>query len=170
MRLLGFRVFRHTYRPLLSTSIVDFWNRWSYYYKEVLTEFFFFPVFLRASWAGPRLRLFLAVFAAAVVGNMYFVILWEVDLLFSGNVHTMWTRWGSRTVYCILLALGIWVSILRQRQARKQPFASRKTAWGIIPSAFLVCSFYAIAHVWNVGDSALGPLDRLLWLLRVTGL
>jgi hypothetical protein len=166
LRLLGFRVFRHVYRPLLATSIVEFWNRWSYYYKELLTEFFFFPTFLRSAWAGPRLRLFLAVFAAAAVGNMYFVILWEADLLLAGDVQTMWTRWGSRTVYCVVLAIGIWVSMLRQQQARKRASAPRK-AWSDIRSAFLVCSFYAVAHVWNVGESALGPVERLSWLFRV---
>jgi hypothetical protein len=166
MRLLGFRVSRHTDRPLLATSIVEFWNRWSYYYKEVLTEFFFFPIFLRSAWAGPRLRLFLAVFAAAALGNMYFVILWEVDLLLSGNGQAMWIRWGSRTVYCIMLATGIWVSLLRQQQARKRAAAPPK-GWSAIRSAFLVCSFYAVAHVWNAGESELGPLERLLWLLRV---
>jgi hypothetical protein len=166
LRLLGFRVFRHVYRPLLASSIVEFWNRWSYYYKELLTEFFFFPTFLRSAWAGPRLRLFLAVFAAAALGNMYFVILWEADLLFAGDVQTMWSRWGSRTVYCVILAFGIWVSMLRQQQARKRAAPPRR-GWSEIWAAFLVCSFYAVVHVWNVGESKLGPLERLLWLLRV---
>jgi hypothetical protein len=166
LRLLGFRVFRHAYRPLLATSIVEFWGRWSYYYKELLTEFFFFPTFLRSAWASPRLRLFLAVFAAAALGNMYFQILWEVDLLLRGDVQTMWTRWASRTVYCIILASGIWVSMLRQQRARKLAPAPRKR-WSRIRAAFLVCSFYAVAHVWNVRESTLGPLDRLLWLFRV---
>jgi D-alanyl-lipoteichoic acid acyltransferase DltB (MBOAT superfamily) len=166
LRLLGFRVFRHAYRPLLATSIVEFWNRWSYYYKELLTDFFFYPTFLRCAWAGPRLRLFLAVFAAAAVGNMYFVILWEVNLLLAADVHAMWTRWGSRTVYCVMLAVGIWVSMLRQQRERKRALAPRK-GWSKIRAALLVCSFYAVAHVWNIGESALGPLERLLWLLRV---
>ena len=166
LRLFGFHVFRHVYRPLLSTSIVEFWGRWSYYYKELLTDFFFFPTFLRSTWAGPRLRLFVAVFAAAAIGNMYFVILWEADLLLSGDVSTMWVRWGSRSVYCVLLAIGIWVSMLRQQRTRRERTVPRQ-GWPKYRAAFLVCTFYAIAHVWNIEGTGLGPLERLQWLGRV---
>src|SRR6187431_953360 len=41
LRLFGFNVFRNTYKPLLAQSIVDFWNRFYYYFKELLVEFFF---------------------------------------------------------------------------------------------------------------------------------
>ena len=166
LRLFGFHVLRHVYRPLLATSIVEFWGRWSYYYKELLTDFFFFPAFLRSSWAGPRLRLLVAVFTAAAIGNMYFVVLWEADLLMSGDVNAMWTRWGSRSVYCVLLALGIWVSMLRQQRTRRER-TTPPHGWSRYRAAFLVCTFYAVAHVWNVEGSGLGPLERLQWLWRV---
>ena len=163
LRLLGFNVFRHAYKPLAATSIVDFWGRWSYYYKELLSDFFFYPTYLRAAWAGARLRLFLAVFAAAAVGNMYFVVLTEVELLLAGATDAMWTRWGSRSVYCILLATGIWLSMLRQQRIRSQ-VAAGPQGWTRFRDAFLVCTFYAVIHVWNIGQSHLGPLDRLAWL------
>ena len=38
LRLLGFNVFRNTYKPLLAESIVEFWNRYYYYFKELLSR------------------------------------------------------------------------------------------------------------------------------------
>jgi hypothetical protein len=35
LRLFGFNVFRNTYKPLLSESILEFWNRYYYYFKEL---------------------------------------------------------------------------------------------------------------------------------------
>ena len=48
LRLFGFNVFRSTYKPLLAESVVEFWNRFYYYFKELLVTFFFLPTF-----AGP---------------------------------------------------------------------------------------------------------------------
>ena len=36
LRLFGFNVFRNTYKPLLAPSLVEFWNRYYYYFKEML--------------------------------------------------------------------------------------------------------------------------------------
>ena len=163
IRLLGFQVYRHMYAPMLATSIVDFWNRWTYYFKELLTEFFFYPTFTRCSWASPKVRLFLAVFAAACVGNMYFVMMWEVNYMLDFNLDKIWTSWGSRTVYCFLLALGIWISMLRQQRIRRNEQAELGI-WLHARKSFLVCSFYAIVHIWNVSESNLGPIERVQWL------
>ncbi len=170
LRLLGFHVFRHTYRPLLAESLVDFWGRWTYYYKEVLNDFFFFPTFLRSSWASPKVRLFLAVFAAALVGNMYFDVLWNLDLLLYGKREWMWAHWGSRTVYCTLLATGIWVSMLRQKQERSGQAIRRSGGLARAQRIAGVLTFYALAHVWNTGSTVLGPFDCFAWLLAVAGI
>ena len=83
IRLLGFNVFRNTYKPLLAESIVEFWNRYYYYFKELLVEFFFYPTYLRSSWARPGIRMFLAVFAAAFIGNMYYHVLGSPETVLS---------------------------------------------------------------------------------------
>jgi len=36
LRLFGFNVFRNTYKPLLAETVVDFWNRYYYYFKELM--------------------------------------------------------------------------------------------------------------------------------------
>ncbi|MGH8671872.1 MAG: hypothetical protein ACREUA_07530, partial [Burkholderiales bacterium] len=76
LRLFGFNVFRNTYKPLLAESVVEFWNRYYYYFKELLVNFFFLPTFSQRWFRNwPRLRLYAAVFAAAFVGNMYYHVL-----------------------------------------------------------------------------------------------
>ena len=40
LRLCGFNVFRNTYKPLLAETMVEFWNRYYYYFKELLVNFF----------------------------------------------------------------------------------------------------------------------------------
>jgi len=64
LRLCGFNVFRNTYKPLLAESVVEFWNRYYYYFKELMVEFFFYPTFARYR-TRPWLRTLLAIFAAA---------------------------------------------------------------------------------------------------------
>ncbi len=164
IRLSGFRVFRHVYRPLLAENVAEFWNRWTYYYKELLVDFFFYPTFLRLGGWHARIRLFGAVFSAAFLGNMYFTILWEAHLLANRDLERISAYWGSRAVYCFLLALGIWVSMLRQERSRKAapaPVGALTRARRCI----LVATFYAVIHVWAISGTRLGPVDRFWWLL-----
>ncbi len=67
-RLAGFRLLRNTYRPLESTTLAEFWNRYYFFYKELLVDHFFYPVFLRCFRANRKLRTFFATFMAACVG------------------------------------------------------------------------------------------------------
>ncbi len=168
LRLLGFNVFRNTYKPFLSESILEFWNRFNHYFKELMVEFFFYPVFLRATWAGPRLRLFLAVFAAAFVGNMYFHILLYPEWIAAGDIAAIWTKFGPRTVYCFFLALGVWISMARQ-QAQRKKLAERP--WYLRARAIAgVLTFYAIIHVWNLRADEATMMDRAQFCLRLIGI
>jgi hypothetical protein len=72
IRMAGFRALRNTYRPLQSRTIAEFWNRYYYYFKELLVELFFFPIYMRYFKRHPRLRLAVATMAAACFGNMLF--------------------------------------------------------------------------------------------------
>ncbi len=165
LRLLGFKVFRNTYKPLLSESIVEFWNRYYYYFKEVLVEFFFYPTYLRCRWAGPRLRLFLAVYAAAFAGNMYFHLLASPQAIIQGDWVLIWANWGPRLVYCFLLAFGIWVSMLRQQKQRASvskasvPVRLRRIAG--------VLTFFAVIRIWSVRSPDIGFLDRFKFLVSL---
>lgn len=163
LRLYGFRIFRDVYKPLLATTVVDFWNRRTWYLKEVLTDFFFYPVFLRFRTLGPRLRLFLAVFAAACVGNLYFHFLQEMDVLRDGYAGVISPILPSHAVYTVMLAAGIWWSMVRRQGTSTMlpaGFARLRAIAG-------VWSFYAVIHIWSGTLGSTGPVERLWWFAGV---
>ena len=165
LRLFGFHVFRNTYKPLLAESVVEFWNRYYYYFKEVLVNFFFFPTFTRYFKKHPRLRMFAAVFMAAFVGNFYYHLILHSPLM-EGRFLDLWVVMKSRLFYCFLLALGIYVSMLReQRRARDRSRSLPRRAIAI----FGVWTFFGIIHLWARGGAG-SFTDRLKAFFALFGL
>lgn len=155
LRLYGFNVFRNTYKPLLAESIVEFWGRYYYYFKELLVTFFFMPTFTGPAkrlrhW--PRLRLLAAVFAAAFVGNVYYHVSKESEALVQGQLWHVLDAQGPRMFYCLLLALGIFVSMLREqgRRGAVLPGGGALRLWRIAG----VWTFFSLIAIWNTGGGA----------------
>jgi len=171
LRLFGFNVFRNTYKPLLAQTIVDFWNRYYYYFKELLVEFFFFPTYVRCRGMGPKLRMFVAVFAAAFVGNMYYHFLQAKAYLAAGQVSEVWEGLSPRMIYCFLLALGIYISMLRQQHQRgKVAQQDSKTAKLIkLRRIAGVWTFFGLINFWNTRTTASTP-ERIRFFLSLFGL
>lgn len=167
LRLFGFYVFRNTYKPLLADSVVGFWNRYYYYFKELLVEFFFYPTFARWFRKKARLRLFAAVFMAAFVGNMYYHLIRMTQELVTRDFKTVWSVLGPRLVYCSLLSLGIFVSMLREQKRMRQGVVRsplRRAA-----AVFGVWSFFAFINIWN--QRGAGTLESTArFLLGLVGL
>jgi hypothetical protein len=164
LRLFGFQVFRNTYKPLLATSIVEFWNRFYYYFKELLVDFFFYPTFLALKRARRELRLACAVVAAAGVGNLYYHVIAAVPVYFASGATA--DRLGGRAAYSALLAGGIVVSMLRERRRREaQAHAGRSEGMlATLRAQAGVWLFYSLLHVWNVGLAELTVGQRLRFL------
>jgi hypothetical protein len=168
LRLLGFNVFRNTYRPLLARSIVEFWNRFYYYFKELLVDLFFYPAFYRSRWASPRLRILIAILAAAFAGNVYFHLVREHELLFGGDGEALVSFLVPRMIYCGLLALGIWLSMLRQQERRRKGAAPT----GIVALRAIagVWTFYGLIHLWIASPFEFGVAQRWDFLLSLAAL
>lgn len=155
LRLWGFNVFRNTYKPLLAESVVEFWNRYFYYFKELLSTFFFMPTFTGVGkrlrhW--PRLRLLAAVFAAAFVGNVYYHVIKDATAMAQGQLLLVLQAQQSRMFYCLLLALGIFVSMLREQNRRGQAVAA-----DVVPRwlrIFGVWTFFSLISIWNTDGGA----------------
>jgi hypothetical protein len=168
LRLLGFNVFRNTYKPLLAPSVVEFWNRYYYYFKELLAEFFFYPTYTRtkgATWW----RTLLAIFAAAFLGNLYYHVLEHDDALLAADVAGLAAAFAPRTVYCFLLAAGIWVSMLRE-QRRRGVAAAPEPAWVRVRRIAGVWTFFALIHVWAGATATPTTLERTRFVLSLFGL
>lgn len=112
-RFAGFNLPRFMYKPLSSRTLVDFWNRYHYYFKEMLVDLFFFPTFLKYFKKHPRLRLIFATFMAAGVGNFLFHYLKYANALYLYDIAAYTELFESYIFYCILLTIGICVSQFR---------------------------------------------------------
>jgi len=170
LRLFGFNVFRNTYKPLLAQSLVDFWNRYYYYFKELLVEFFFFPIYLRHFKNSPKLRMFAAIFAAAFVGNMYYHFL-EGRISFArGEFLQMVQALSPRMIYCAMLTVGIYFSMLRQNQRRGkvQPRAAAIGRFVILRRIAGVWTFFALINLWNTRVSG-SVGDRIVFMFSLFG-
>lgn len=166
LRLFGFNVFRNTYKPLLAETVAEFWNRFFYYFKELLAQFFFYPAFARFPRLRPAPRLLIAVFAAAFLGNLYYHLLAEEDLLLRQDARGLWLALGPRAIYCALLALGIFVSMRREQGRGGQPRV--RGPWRRAASIFGVWTFFAIIHVWSF-PAEVGVVKRTQFFASLLG-
>lgn len=171
LRLFGFQVFRNTYKPLLATSIVEFWNRFYYYFKELLVEFFFFPAYLRWFKRRPRLRIFTAIMVSVLVGNLYYHIVRDLEDYASRGLDGAAALVVSRAFFCLLLALGIFVSMVREQERRGRTVAA--TRWAPLVTVRRIAGvwlFYSVIHIWNVGPVDLTFAQRTSFFLGLFGL
>jgi len=172
LRLFGYNVFRNTYKPLLSKSLVDFWNRFYHYFKEVMVEFFFLPTYVSWFKTRPRLRIFAAIMSAAFLGNVYYHALLDAGTLVPLGLAEAWARVGPRSFYCFLLGAGIFVSMLREQERRGAPPATADAGSPLrsLRQIAGVSLFYAVIHIWNVPPSTLTFTQRTAFFLSLLGL
>jgi hypothetical protein len=171
LRLFGFRVFRNTYKPLLATSVVEFWNRYFYYFKELMVEFFFYPTYIATARFSQRVRIFLAITAAAAVGNLYYHVLRDFSQYVVAGANSGWSQLAGRITYSLFLAVGIYVSMIREqsRRGRKAP-AGGSAALRRLRAIAGVWIFFGLLHVWSVGSTRYGFGERLRFSLGLVGI
>jgi len=169
LRLFGFNIFRNTYKPLLAPSVVEFWNRYFYYFKEMLVDFFFFPTYLRRFRHYPRLRILAAIVAAAGFGNLYYHVLQQDAFLLTLDWVALMPWLKSRAFYCLALSVGIYVSMQRERErrgARAAPPASVATRVRRIGGVWM---FFGLISIWRE-ESAATFHQRVEFFLSLFGL
>lgn len=170
LRLFGFNVFRNTYKPLLATTILEFWNRYYYYFKELMVQFFFFPAFVRTATRRIEVRLALATLAAATFGNFYYHVVYDYRAFFGAGSEQALNALGGRFIYCAILGVAVAWSMLRERRNRgKRDAAARKPYWRTVRAIAGVWLFYGLLHIWNVGRHSLTVEERATFLLGLLG-
>lgn len=167
-RLAGFRLLRNTYKPLAATSIADFWNRYFFYFKELLVDHFFYPTFFTCFKKHPKLRVFFATFVAACIGNLFFHFAMDIHFVGEMGWQRALTGEASHAFYTLTLALGIAVS-----QMRKRPAA--RPARGFVRDRALpfvwVALFFCVLHVFDAPEDRVHTIGQHgQFLLHLLGL
>lgn len=157
-RMAGFRALRGMYRPFRARSFADFWNRVHYYFKELMVEFFFYPIYFRYFKGRPRLRALAAVFAAACFGNWLYHVLRDVDWIAIHGVAAALSKYKTYAVYTLLLAIGVGASHLRSGGSRPPPAGIT----GALGSAAILLSYCLLGVFDENGGASIGECVRFL--------
>lgn len=158
-RMAGFRALRNTYSPLSSRTIAEYWNRYYYYFKELLVDMFFYPAFVRYFKRSPKLRIFFATFMAASLGNILFHFMRDIHKVFNWGLPRSIVGFRIYAFYSVVLAVGISISQVRSRT----PHAARGWLHQRIAAPAAVLGFYCLVHIFD--STALGGLGSRLHFL-----
>jgi D-alanyl-lipoteichoic acid acyltransferase DltB (MBOAT superfamily) len=161
-RMAGFNAFRNTYRPLESTSIAEFYNRYHWYFKELLVTFFFFPTYLRYFKKHPRVRMVFATMAAACFGNaLYHFLLYDRDI-FEYGLRRALVAYHPFAIYTVILGVAISVSQLRTRAKGHKPTGRRK-----VLAIAGVMLFFCLLSILQETNPALTVADYLSYFVSL---
>ncbi|MDF1795704.1 MAG: hypothetical protein P1U63_04110 [Coxiellaceae bacterium] len=154
IRMAGFNAMRNTNNPLQAVSIADFWNRYYFYYKELLVEFFYFPTYFRCFKKHPRIRAFIATLAAACFGNALYHFMKYVEYPMKLGLFKAFEHFYVFIVYGLILATAIGISQLRQANIKtpKHWLKRRFVAPLFTVSFYCLISIFAqtyeTSHIW----------------------
>jgi hypothetical protein len=114
------------------------------YFKELLVDFFYFPVFLRY-WKGhKRLRTVFATFAAIAFGNSFFHLTRDWHFIQEAGPWKALVNYQVLFFYNVVLATAVSISQLRKRRPKPSGLLRRR----FLP-AFGVILFYCVLSVFG---------------------
>jgi len=165
VRVAGFCIPRGMVRPLSSRTIAEFWGRYLFYFKELLSDFFFFPAFQRCFKKHPRLRIAFATFMAAFVGNILFDVISDMPAFGIDGFAATIDNFYSYTVYAGGLTLGIIWSQLFQGKARPEDGFLR---YQVLPRV-IVLGFFALLQIFDDSSGVIPLGDRFAFFASLFG-
>ncbi len=155
-RLAGFNALRNTYRPLSSTTVMEFFNRFYYYFKELLVDLFFYPAFLRYFKKHKRLRMIFATAAAAFFGNGFYHFMRDWQIIQNLGLLKALVNYQTMFFYNAALTLGLCVSQVRMR--KPHPVGLLR---GHILPVFGVIVFYILLSVFEISERVYPLVEHL---------
>jgi hypothetical protein len=164
LRLLGFKVLRNTYAPFRARTIAEFWNRFYFYFKELLVDHFYYPVYLRYFKRSPRLRIVFATFAAACFGNAFYHFGRDVNYIAQLGLWRALTGFQVYLFYAFLLATGISISQLRGKRRQASWFRTE------VLSRVTVVLFFCLVHIFDDERRTVSLGAHFAFLFRLFGL
>jgi hypothetical protein len=165
-RMAGFCALRNTYKPLEAKTIAEFWNRYYFYFKELLVDFFFYPTFFRYFKRRKRLRIAAATFMAAGLGNMFFHFIRDIRFVAQLGLWRAVMGFHVYAFYCFGLSAGIVASQLRSRKHRR----SSHWFWVTVSPRFGVLLFYSLLMIFGDTERTYPLSLHLAFFLRLFGI
>ena len=148
VRMAGYNALRGMYKPFSANSIHEFYNRYSYYFKEVLVHTFFYPTYFTCFKKQKKLRLFFAIFMAAGVGNFLLHFLSETGYITNDGFFTHFRNFHVYWFHVTILSLGIYVS--QNRNSGKKDAPRKGALPRAIASTGSMILFYIFLTVFDV--------------------
>ncbi len=165
VRMAGFAIPRNSVSPFASRTIAEFWNRYFYYFKELLVDFFFFPAFTRFFKKNTKIRIAFATFCAASIGNCIFHLMNEIVWIPEKGLRHVIQGFESYLLYSLILASGIIISQLRNHRPKPEDGFLR---YQLLPRIG-VTLFFCIAIVFDDTRPGIALSDRFSFILGLTG-
>lgn len=149
MRLAGFDLLRHTWRPLRAQSMIDLFQRLLFYFNEVLLRIVFWPIFAGVPLKNKKVRLFVSLMcsvglynALLATGSEWFRGPWDrSDLLLKNG-----TQFLSYLTYSTMLSLALYPSICRRLSGNDEV---KKIDRFRIPRLIVFVLFWAAIRVFE---------------------
>ncbi|MEM7303105.1 MAG: hypothetical protein AAF468_18650 [Pseudomonadota bacterium] len=165
IRMAGWRIPRNTVNPLAARSIAEFWNRYFFYFKELLVDLFFYPTFLRWFKARPKLRIAFATLCAAGLGNFLYHFMRETHHFATKSVMEALAVFPSAVFYSLALAAGLILSQLNPRKAKPE---DGFFAYHVLPRANVML-FFCFLKIFDdiTGEGTL--TERLAFTASLAG-
>jgi hypothetical protein len=154
-RMAGFRALRNTWRPFSATTVIDFFNRFYYYFKELLVDLFYFPAFLRYFKKHRRVRTIFATFSAVLFGDCFFHITRDWHFLRERGLWRGMLSYQEGFFCCLILAIALSVSQLRKRRPRPRGFLRGQLLPSLKVGFFytLMAVFGSDSHAFTIAQS-----------------
>ena len=166
VRMAGFRALRNTYRPLESRTVAEFWNRFYFYFKELLVDMFFYPTYLRYFKKHARVRMAAATMMAAGAGNALFHFFREITYVAELGWWRAITGFQTYLFYSLVLGTGICISQLRakRRDDRSHSWWRRR----LVP-VLCVSAFYCFLHIFDDTNRRYDLREHFVFAGRLIG-
>lgn len=164
-RLAGYRLPRGSWRPLEAQTLIEYFNRFHYYFKELLVDLFFIPTFFKVFKQHPRMRMFFATFMAAGVGNALWHFIRDINVVATQGVVFAFSSFTSYLFYCLILATGVGLSQLRANAG----FRPSLKWHGRVLSFLTVWGFVVCMHVFSDESRSQSLEQRLRFMASLWG-
>jgi hypothetical protein len=170
-RLCGFRLLRNSYRPLESRTVVEFWNRYYYYFKELIADFFFYPVYMRCFKKHPRLRMLFATWVSVGLGVPLFHFVRDIDVVRQLGLWRAVAGYHVYLCYATMLSIGIGVSQIRKMAAPRGLVQNPQGSFWrtrVVPITGVIL-FFCFLQVFDELRRTVPIREHLLFLTRLIG-